>query len=195
MTHEELCNHFSTPMYEEELPYIAEIMRFAPGLGDERLISIAANFMLQADEEAVKLGVTDALRLAEAFHAKPVSDVMQQLSDAGIKDWKTMEKLLDKALGAPKPVGAPTVSAAEKADKLKRLALRLSLNPDIILLGLPVFWPEMNSAWVKLAVLGGELSAEEQDIVMEMRDIADEAETKIENGIFSLIFRIKNIHG
>ena len=197
MTHEELCTYFSSPMYEEELPYIAEIMRSVPDLGDERLISIAANFMLQADEEAVKLSVHDALRLAGAFKAKPVSEILQQLTDAGIKDWDAMETILEKALNAPAPksAGFPAVSAAEKAEKLKDLAVRLAQNQDIILLGLPVFQPEMNSAWVKLAVLGGELAAEEQGIIMEMRDIADKSEVKTESGIVKLLFRIKNVRG
>jgi hypothetical protein len=53
----------------------------------------------------------------------------------------------------------------------------------------------MNSAWVKLAVLGRELTSEEQGMIMEMRDIADKSEVKTESGIVKLLFRIKNVRG
>ena len=193
----ELAAYFAQPQFDGFTEQIGKIMQVRPDLLDRKLIANAAAEMLMADDEAVTLSPEDAVRLAKRRSYMSAESAAKLLNVSGIDTLADLEKIVTKALDSPREPGSETRNpdAEERAGQLRYYAEKLAKNKDIILLGLPVFWPEMNSAWVKLAVLGGELSAEEQDIVIKMRDIADEAETRIENGIFSLIFRIKNIHG
>lgn len=191
MTKDELMKHFSSPEYEEDLPYIRKIMEERPDVEDERIISIASSFMLDAEDERVSLSVPDALRLANAFRSRPVSELSAELRESGISDAEKLLEVLNRAedLSGIKPAPMPG-SIKQRAKKLEELAGRLSENKDIILLGLPVFWPGFDCVWVKLAVMGGTLTEEEQRLIIAMRDISDNVETSVTNGIYRLLFRI-----
>ena len=191
----ELCAYFSQPQFDSEIKFIAKVMAERPDLRDKRLISGAASWMFDSASEGVELSVSDALRLAGRYKAKPISELVQSLNEAGIFTLEDLGAVLKKADDIdPAPPRVPSLPAAEKAAKLKGYATALAKNKDIILLGLPVFWPELDVTWAKLAILCDELTKDEQDVLTAMRVVADDAELQTHGGIPVAVFEIQNIH-
>ena len=183
-------------IFDEEAGFAAEIRKAFPDLHDEKLIQNAAGEMLEADDEAVKLSPEDAVRLAQNRRYLSAESVAKLLNASGIDTLSDLEKIITKALDAPRNPGseARNPDAEERAGQLRYYAEELAKNKDIILLGIPVFWPDTDKAWAKLAFLGGELTAQEQEILETMADIADNVKMKTISGVLTGIFEVHNIH-
>ena len=196
MTHDELLAHFSSPIYDVEAPYIQKILDGCPDVTDERIGENASAFMQEAEDEAVELSPKDAVHLAEVFKPTPMEKIMEDLKAAGINTMSDLQRILDRAEKEETPdfEGERAASAVEKAEALERYAAALTANPDIILLGRPVFWPELDTAWLKLAVLCEELTQTEQDILTAMYDSADGGAIHYKGNIPLVVFDIEGIH-
>lgn len=196
MTNKELRKYFDDPMYEVKMPYIKKVLDECPDVSDPRLVRIASSFMMEADEESVKLSPRDGIKLAKAFKPTPIKDLLAKWESVGIKSLDDLKRVLESNIDEKPSVftGGSTESAKEKAEKLEEYVEALIDNPDIILLGRPTLWPEIDSAWMKIAVLCDELTDDEQILLTAMRDVADQCSFKIKTGIPTVVFYIDNVH-
>ena len=195
MTRDELMKHFSDRMYEIKKPYILRVLDECPEITDPKIVRIASGFMVQAQSESVNLAPQDAVRLAKAFKPTPIKDLVAKWNSVGINTLGDLRRVLEEPEEEQKLfTGVRSKAAVEKAEKLEYYAEALVDNPDIILLGRPTFWPEIDSAWLKLAVLCDSLSEDEQVLLKAMRNVADRCEFKMNEGIPTILFRIKNVH-
>ena len=195
MTRDELMRYFSDRMYEIKKPYIRRILDECPEISDPKIVKIASGFMVQAQSESVDLSPQDAVRLARAFKPTPIKDLVAKWNSVGINSLGDLRRVLE-APEEEEPLftGEHSKTAVEKAKKLEYYAEALVDNPDIILLGRPTFWPEIDSAWLKLAVLCDSLTEDEQVLLKAMGAVADKCEFKMNEGIPIVLFRIKNVH-
>lgn len=196
MTHDELRKHFSDPVYEEYGPHIDKILAGCPDVTDEQIVGRAARFMIDAEDENVELSPQDAVHLAKYFKPKPLEEIVADLKNAGIGTLSDLERVLNQAAADDFPDYGDKRSpaAVDKAAKLEKYAAMLTKNPDIILVGRPVFWPELESAWLKLAVLCDELTKEEQDILTAMYEVSDGGVVRYRGNIPLAVFDVENIH-
>lgn len=196
MTHEELKNFFADTKYDMRRRHIQKVLNECADVDDPRVVRIASSYMLEAEEEGVELSPADGVRLARAFKPTPIKDLVAGLERVGVKTLDDLGRILEQGDKEPEELftGGSSKSAKEKAEKLEDYAEALTCNPDIILLGRPMLWPEIDSAWLKLAVLCDELAEDEQILLTAMRDVADRCEFKVKDGIPMVIFDIKNVH-
>lgn len=195
MTIEEAKKKLEEMQLAPKKKYMDIIHERCPEEKDERLVRLAAGFMLDADDEGVELSPVNALRLAKAYKPTPIAKLVEDFHKAGIRTAEDLDKVFEKLDKEDPPVygDLADASAAEKAEKLEMFAAELTKNPDIILLGRPMLW-EMDTAWVKLAVLCSELTPKEQDILSAMREISDDGVFQFREGIPIVTFDINNIH-
>lgn len=196
MTHDELKAYFTDPVFGGCDPYAEKILDECPDVTDKRIVENASGFMMEAEDEGVVLSPKDAVHLAEYFKPTPIKKIVAELKDAGINSLSDLERVLGQADEDKMPdYGySRNLAAVEKAAELEKYAVLLTRNPDIILLGRPVFWPELDSAWLKLAVLCENLTKEEQDILTAMHEVADGGAVQYKGNIPLAIFDVESIH-
>lgn len=196
MTNKELREYFSDPIYDVDGPLIQKILENCPDVSEPRIVKTAYKFMMEAQEEGVDLDPKDAVRLAEYFKPKPISELVAGLNSVGINTLGDLKRVLDMENEEDSKMftGGKSKSAVEKAEALERYAAALTENPDIILLGRPVFWPTLDCAWLKLAFLCDTLTKEEQDLLSAMHLVADSAVIQTKGNIQMAVFDINDIH-
>ncbi len=196
MTNKELREYFSDPIYDVDGPFIQDILENCPDVSEPRIVETASKFMMDAKDEGVDLDPKDAVHLAEYFKPKPISELVAGLNSVGINTLGDLKRVLDKEYEEDSKTftGGKSKSAVEKAEALERYAAALTENPDIILLGRPMFWPELDCAWLKLAFLCDTLTKEEQDLLSAMHLVADGAVMRSKGNIQMAVFDINDIH-
>ena len=196
MTHDELKAYFYDPVCGWCDPYVEKILDTLPNVTDKRIVENASSFMMEAEDEGVVLSPKDAVRLAEYFIPTPLEKIVADLKNAGIGTLSDLERVLNQAAtdDFPDYGDKRSPAAVDKAAKLEKYAAMLTKNPDIILVGRPVFWPELESAWLKLAVLCDELTKEEQDILTAMYEVSDGGVVRYRGNIPLAVFDVENIH-
>ena len=193
MTHEELLNYFSKPMYNEVRELIYRVMLERPNISDAFRIEAAAERMHESLGDGAELTVEQALRLTEKQRNIPVEELVAELEKAGVTDGNVVDIILGADLGEDYSGCEPDRSAERKVRILNANADILAKNQDIIVLGRPQFFEGADWAQLALAVFCPTLSKDEQQIIQNMTHWCDEAKVLEENGYLKLIFYIKDI--
>ena len=192
MTRKDLDKFFARDMYEGVRKYATQIMDAHPEIDDAHVVLFAAGKMEECADDGVALGVDDALRLTKEHAPIPTAkDFMDTLTKGGIQTQGDLLDLIEKGYeNTPRaPENIPR-SSAEKAARMTRLGRDLADgNKDIVLMGIPV-----DLSWgftqLKLAFFTENLSDREQEIIGELKSIADRVKYTEEYGIGYAMFKI-----
>ena len=192
MTRKELDKFFAKDLYEGVRKYAKRIMDAHPEIDDAHVVLFAAGKMEECADDGVELGVDDALRLTAKHDPIPTAqDFMDTFAKGDIETMGDLLSLIEKGFeNTPRaPENIPR-STAERATQLTRLGRSLADgNRNIVLMGIPA-----DLTWgftqLKLAFFTENLSDREQEIIGELKSIADRVKYTEEYGIGYAMFKI-----
>ncbi|MBQ7736698.1 MAG: hypothetical protein IJT62_02540 [Oscillospiraceae bacterium] len=183
---------FRDAAFDYKRSYIRKILKTRPELTDVRMIDYASEQMLESHTEGVELDVDDALRLAAHYKPKTTEEIVQMLFNAGARDGNFFDTVfMFDPNEAEEPAGTVrNADAAQKAGIMTVLAERLAGNPNVLLLGLPVFDPLSSWTQVKLAVFSEKLSDMEKECLQVLKSVSDKYFMREQSGATVLTFQI-----
>ena len=193
MSFDDLIRYFSRPMYNDFREYIFRVMRSHPEIREPFLLEAAGGFMQDAADGDVDLSPEDALTLAR-HEKKPDTDALAaKLHAIG---FHTAQDILDAVamLDAPEPFHGEEKNpdAVIRIYLLRMQGQELNKQPGCILMGLPKFDPEDNTAQLIVAVTEPELPREAQLLIAKLRLNASRSTFSEKNGVAWLQFFVDN---
>lgn len=194
LSQEELRAYFSSWQFDPARQCINKIMREHPEVKDAYVISAAADEMFNSASTGVLLSSDDALRLVAYMEPMPVKTAVNKLTEAGITNANIMDIIFDSQnTNEDYSDCVWSRHALYSANRLQRYANILTRNKDILLLMLPEYSQQCNWTSIVLAFLGEELSAIEQQILEQMKNVADGFHMKTEYEVTRISFYIDNV--
>lgn len=192
--HDDLVAYLEQDKFDYKRSYIRKLMQAHPEITDRNVIALATEQMLESHDGGVELDVDDALRFVANQKPMSVSEAVKIFTDMGINDSNIADVIFGADLGVGQTIdGVKNPDAKRKAQFLTRYADILARNPDVLLLGIPVFDPESNWTQAKLAFFSEDLSDAEKNVLKMMMNTADESRMKVEHGVAVAVFQILNI--
>ena len=186
---EELLDYFGQRKFDYKRGYIRKVMRERPEITDRFKIGAATEQMMESHDGGVELSVDDALRFVENEQPITYDDIMHFFESIGLESSDILfREVEDDKIGMKE-----NKEAVRKARLLTKHADMLAKNPDVILLGIPVFDHEADWAQAKLAFFSERLNGMERAMLLEMRKLSDDASVSIEHGVAVVVFQILNI--
>ena len=191
---EELIEYFSAWSFDDKRECINRILQEHPEVGDPFVIDAASDEMLNSAYTGVLLRTDDALRLVEYREPVPTEELVKMLTDAGVTD-DNIYDIIDRAKMSDKDYSDCIKSrhVRHTANLLRRYTDILTRNKDIFLLMLPEYSYHSDQVSVVLAFLGEELSVMEQQVLTQMKNIADRVRMKTDEEVTRIYFCIDDV--
>ena len=189
--YDELLAYFNDAGFDYKRGYIRKFMRAHPEIVDRELIDMATEQMQESHDGGVELDVDDAIRFVANKRPMSVQEAVKLLTEAGITD-ENIEGVISSASSDGYGI-VVNKAARKKAERLTRFADLLAQNPDVLILGIPVFDNQSNWTQAKLAFFSENFAGKDKSALEMMRRNCDRTKIKIEHGIAVVAFQIWNI--
>lgn len=190
---DELLDYFNQQRFDYKRGYIRKLMKAHPEIMDRSVISLATEQMMESHDGGVELEVDDALRFVAGKKPMSASEAVKILTEAGINDSNIVDLILNTPVGGEECGTVVNEAARKKAGWLIRYADVLAKNPDVLILGLPIFYDDANWTQAKLAFFSENLSNGDKGILQQMMKTADVARMSVEHGVAVAVFQLRNI--
>lgn len=190
---DELLHYFNQQRFDYKRGYIRKLMKAHPEIMDRSVISLATEQMMESHDGGVELEVDDALRFVAGKKPMSASEAVKILTEAGINDSNIVDLILNTPVGGDESGTVVNESARKKAEWLTRYADVLAKNPDVLILGLPIFYDDANWTQAKLAFFSENLSNGDKGILQQMMKTADVARMSVEHGVAVAVFQLRNV--
>lgn len=180
--------------FDYKRSYIRKFTKAHPEILDRDTIARATELMQEAHEGGEELDADDALRFVRYKRQRKVSELVKMLTDVGATDDNIVDTILDFDDKDDGKFGTVKNAAAKKkAYWLTRWTDMLAKNPDVLILGVPVFDPQSDWAQAKVAFFSENLSAVDKNCLNMMIRNCDSFRLIDDQDVAITVFQIYNI--